>query len=135
FVGEPNAGKSSLLAAMSAARPEIGDYPFTTLTPNLGVAEIDDVRLVLVDVPGLIEGAHEGVGLGHRFLRHVSRARMLVHVVDTSTADPVRSYDLVRRELELFNPRLMDKPEIIAANKIDLPNAKDGVKALKRDVA
>jgi len=135
FVGEPNAGKSSLLGAMSAARPEIGAYPFTTLTPNLGVAEIDDVPFVLVDVPGLIEGAHAGTGLGHRFLRHVSRARMLVHVVDVAGADPVGSYEMVRRELELFNPRLLEKPELIAANKMDLPDAKKGASALKRHVA
>jgi GTP-binding protein len=135
LVGEPNAGKSSLLAAMSAAKPEIGAYPFTTLTPNLGVAEIDDVPFVLVDVPGLIEGAHEGVGLGHQFLRHVSRARMLVHVVDAASADPVGSYQMIRNELELFNPRLLDKPELIAANKMDLPGADKGVKALKRSVA
>jgi GTPase len=135
LVGEPNAGKSSLLAAMSAAKPEIGAYPFTTLTPNLGVAEIDDVPFVLVDVPGLIEGAHEGVGLGHQFLRHISRARMLVHVVDAAGADPVGSYEMIRHELELFNPRLLDKPEMIAANKMDLPGADKGLKALKRSVA
>jgi GTP-binding protein len=135
FVGEPNAGKSSLLAAMSSAHPEIGAYPFTTLTPNLGVAEIDEVPFVLVDVPGLIEGAHEGVGLGHRFLRHVSRARMLVHVVDAAGADPVQSYEMVRNELEQFNPLLAEKPEIIAANKLDLPGADAGAKALKRHVA
>ncbi len=140
FVGEPNAGKSSLLAAMSAARPEIGAYPFTTLTPNLGVAEIGDVPFVLVDVPGLIMGAHEGVGLGYRFLRHVSRARMLVHVVDASSADPVASYEMILKELELFNKaghgtQLLDKPAVVAANKMDLPEARTGLAALKRHVA
>jgi len=123
FIGEPNAGKSSLLRAVSAARPEVGDYPFTTLSPNLGVAVVDDVPIVAVDIPGLIEGAHAGVGLGHQFLRHVMRARILVHVVDIAGSDPVGSYERVRRELELFDPALLEKPELIAANKLDLPEA------------
>ncbi|MEA2639488.1 MAG: GTPase [Chloroflexota bacterium] len=137
FIGEPNAGKSSLLSVVSAATPEIADYPFTTLSPNLGVAIVDDVAIVAVDIPGLIEGAHAGVGLGHRFLRHVMRARVLVHVVDVAADDPVGSYRRVRRELELFDPNLMDKPELIAANKLDLPAAQTNwpkvKKALERE--
>lgn len=124
LVGEPNAGKSSLLSALSSARPEIGAYPFTTLSPNLGVAAIGDLAFVVVDIPGLIEGAHTGVGLGHRFLRHVERTRMLVHVVDAAGPDPLASYQTIRRELELFKPDLLRKAEIVAANKMDLPEAR-----------
>jgi GTP-binding protein len=113
------------LAALSAARPEIGAYPFTTLAPNLGVATVDDVPFVVVDIPGLIEGAHTGRGLGHRFLRHVERARMLVHVVDVATSDPVASYEQIRHELELYDPELLEKPEVVVANKMDLPEAQD----------
>lgn len=131
LVGEPNVGKSSLLAALSAARPEIGAYPFTTLSPNLGVAMVDDVPFVVVDIPGLIEGAYEGRGLGHRFLRHVERARMLVHVVDAASPDPVASYQRIRHELQEYKPELLEKPEIVAANKIDIPEAKTGWTRLK----
>jgi GTP-binding protein len=131
-VGEPNAGKSSLLAALSAARPAIGNYPFTTLSPNLGVATVDDTSFVVVDMPGLIEGAHTGVGLGHRFLRHVRRARMLVHVVDAAIEDPLSSYLTVRREMELFDPSLLEKDHLVAANKMDLPEARDRWNAVRR---
>ena len=134
FVGEPNAGKSSLLAAISAARPEIGAYPFTTLSPNLGVATIGDVPVVAVDIPGLIEGAHAGRGIGHRFLRHVQRARILVHVLDAAGEDPVAAYQRIRRELELFDPALAEKPELIAANKMDLPAARDGLPAIRKQL-
>src|SRR5215210_1323205 len=125
LVGYPNVGKSSLLAALTAARPKIGDYPFTTLEPNLGVAEQGDFLFVLADIPGLIEGAHRGVGLGHQFLRHVERARILLHVVDAAGPDPVTAYREVRRELELYNPALAVKPELVALNKIDLPAAQE----------
>jgi GTPase len=134
LVGEPNAGKSSLLAATSAARPQIGDYPFTTLSPNLGVAEAPgDMQqvFVLADVPGLIAGAHTGAGLGHRFLRHVERAPILVHVVDASRADVLDAYFTVRAELEAYKAELADKPEIVAANKLDLPGARDGLSRLR----
>ena len=127
LVGYPNVGKSSLLAALTAATPKIGDYPFTTLTPNLGVAERDDLNFVLADIPGLIGGAHQGVGLGHQFLRHVERARVLLHVVDAGGPDPVAAYREVRRELELYNPTLAAKPELIALNKVDLPAVRDRV--------
>jgi GTP-binding protein len=130
LVGYPNVGKSSLLAVITAARPKIGDYPFTTLTPNLGVSERDDFTFVLADIPGLIEGAHQGVGLGHQFLRHVERARVLLHVVDASVSDPVTAYQSVREELELYNPTLAAKPEVIALNKIDRPAARELVPEL-----
>jgi GTP-binding protein len=135
LIGEPNAGKSSLLAATSGARPKVGDYPFTTLSPNLGVAEppgIDMDVFVLADVPGLIAGAHTGAGLGHRFLRHVERAPILVHVVDASRPDAVEAYKTVRHELEAYKPEVAAKPELVAANKLDLPGARDGLEVLRR---
>ena len=123
LVGFPNAGKSTLIAHISAARPKIADYPFTTLTPNLGVVRLDgDRSFVVADVPGLIEGAHRGLGLGHRFLRHLERTKVLVHLVVVSGASgrhPVEDLDVVRRELELFQPVLAMKPQLVAANKID----------------
>jgi GTP-binding protein len=134
LIGEPNAGKSSLLAAASSARPKIGDYPFTTLSPNLGVAEppegYGDV-FVLADIPGLIAGAHTGLGLGHRFLRHVERAPLLVHVVDVSREDAIDAYTTVRLELEAYKPEVAAKREIIAANKLDLPGAREGFERFK----
>jgi GTP-binding protein len=129
LVGFPNAGKSTLISRISAAKPKIGDYPFTTLSPNLGVVSLSDDRsFVVADVPGLIEGAHEGHGLGHRFLSHLERTKALVHVIDVSAAsgrDPVSDYEVIARELALFpgrdasGERLQDKPLIVAANKID----------------
>jgi GTP-binding protein len=129
LVGFPNAGKSTMIARISAARPKIADYPFTTLTPNLGVVRLSDDRsFVVADVPGLIEGAHRGSGLGHQFLRHLERTKVLVHLVDVSGAserDPVADLDTVRRELELFQPTLAAKPQIVAANKIDAVDPDD----------
>jgi len=123
LVGFPNGGKSTLIARASAARPKIADYPFTTLTPNLGVVSLSgDRTFVIADVPGLIEGAHEGHGLGHQFLRHVERTAVLIHVVDLSGAtgrDPAHDLDVVRRELGLFAPAMLDKPQLVAANKLD----------------
>src|SRR6476660_8423595 len=136
LVGFPNAGKSTLISRISAARPKIADYPFTTLIPNLGVVRLSDERsFVVADVPGLIEGAHRG--LGHHFLRHLERTKVRVHLVDVSGAsgrDPVVDLDTLRRELELFQPTLAAKPQIVAANKIDAtgPEQADAVKALKR---
>src|ERR687886_2161683 len=137
LIGEPNAGKSSLLAATSAARPRVGEYPFTTLSPNLGVAESpgDQEVFVLADVPGLIAGAHTGAGLGHRFLRHVERAPILVHVVDASRPDAIDAYRTVRAELEAYKPELAAKPEIVAANKLDLPGAREGLERLRAAIA
>ncbi len=130
LVGFPNAGKSTLIAHVSAARPKIADYPFTTLTPNLGVVRLDrDRSFVLADVPGLIEGAHSGHGLGHQFLRHLERTKVLVHIVDVSGASgrvPAEDLDTVRRELELFDAPLAAKPQIVAANKIDAADPADG---------
>jgi GTP-binding protein len=123
LVGFPNAGKSTLISRISAARPKIADYPFTTLTPNLGVVALSDDRsFVVADVPGLIEGAHRGLGLGHQFLRHLERTKVLIHLVDVSGGtgrDPVQDMDTVRRELELFDASLAAKPQLVAANKID----------------
>jgi GTPase len=139
LVGFPNAGKSTLIARISAARPKIADYPFTTLTPNLGVVNLgDDRSFVVADVPGLIEGAHRGLGLGHQFLRHLERTKVLIHIVDVSSAsgrDAVEDLDTVRKELELFQPRLAAKPQLVAANKIDAVDDQERVTTLKRRAA
>jgi len=138
LVGFPNAGKSTLIARISAARPKIADYPFTTLAPNLGVVGLSDDRsFVVADVPGLIEGAHHGLGLGHQFLRHLERTKVLVHLVDVSGASgrvPVEDLDTVRKELELFQPELAAKPQIVAANKLDAtgPDADAAITALEK---
>ncbi len=122
LVGVPNAGKSSLLAAVTNANPKIANYPFTTLQPNLGVAQLDaDAVLVLADIPGLIEGAHEGVGLGDSFLRHIQRTRVLIHVLDGLSEDPISDFTQINSEMALFDENLPDKPQIVALNKMDLP--------------
>jgi GTP-binding protein len=128
LVGLPNAGKSTLLAALTAARPKIADYPFTTLEPNLGVMDLggdDERRPTIADVPGLIEGASSGAGLGHAFLRHVERTRVLVHVVDGSARDPEWDHNVIRDELRAHNPALLEKPLLVAFNKLDRPAAGD----------
>ena len=126
LIGMPNAGKSTLLAAVSAAQPKIADYPFTTLQPNLGVVTVDhEYDFVLADLPGLIEGAHAGAGLGHQFLRHVERTRLLVHMLDGAAADLLSHFDQINQELVLFNPALADRPQIVVLNKMDLPEARD----------
>jgi len=123
IVGVPNAGKSSLLASVTNAKPKIADYPFTTLEPNLGVAELDeDTTLVLADIPGLIEGAHQGAGLGYAFLRHIQRTRVLIHLLDGLSEDPLADFTQINSELALFDPRLGTKPQIVAFNKMDLPD-------------
>lgn len=124
IVGAPNAGKSSLLAAISAARPKIAAYPFTTLEPVLGVVESRGRDAVMVDIPGLIEGANTGVGLGHEFLRHIERTRVLVHVVDMSAEDPIADHRRVTDEMRLYKGDLESRPQIVAANKIDIPEAR-----------
>jgi len=125
IVGLPNAGKSTFLAAVSAARPKIADYPFTTLHPQLGVVSVDGREFVLADIPGLIEGAHEGVGLGDRFLGHVERCRVLLHLVDGTAGDAAAAYQTVRAELLAYGEGLADKPEIVALNKADALGADD----------
>jgi len=135
LVGLPNAGKSTILAAVTAATPKIADYPFTTLEPNLGVMDLgdrDERRPTIADVPGLIEGASSGAGLGHAFLRHVERTRILVHVVDGSSRDPEWDYDVIREELRAHDPALLGKPVLVAFNKIDLPAAIDAWPAFRR---
>ena len=119
LIGMPNAGKSTLISALTRARPKIADYPFTTLHPNLGVAWVDNYEVVLADIPGLIEGAHEGVGLGDRFLKHVERCAAFLHVIDGTAEDVVQVYEAIRKELELYSDKLRDKPEVIALNKCD----------------
>ena len=135
LVGFPNAGKSTFIARISAAKPKIADYPFTTLTPNLGVVTLSDDRsFVVADVPGLIEGAHEGHGLGHQFLRHIERTKVLIHLVDVSSAsgrDPVEDFETIRKELELYNRELLRKPELVVANKMDAVDDPDRVTRLE----
>jgi GTP-binding protein len=138
LVGFPNAGKSTLISRISAARPKIADYPFTTLSPNLGVVSLpDDRSFVVADVPGLIEGAHQGHGLGHQFLRHIERTKVLVHLVDVSGAsgrDPVQDFDTIVDELRLFDPKVAAKPMIVAASKMDAVDDLSRVDALERHV-
>ncbi len=131
IVGLPNAGKSTFLAAVSAAKPKIADYPFTTLHPNLGVVRIDNFDFVLADIPGLIEGAHEGAGIGDRFLGHVERTAVLLHLVDATGEDPVEAYEIVRGEIEAYGAGLEDKPEVLALSKADAV-PKDDVKKKAR---
>ena len=134
LVGLPNAGKSTLLAALTAAHPKIADYPFTTLEPNLGVMDLgmDDGRLpTIADVPGLIEGASEGAGLGHAFLRHIERTRVLIQIVDGSSRDPEWDFAIIRDELAAHDPALLEKPRLVVMNKLDLPGATDSWPAFR----
>src|SRR2546429_1290325 len=135
LVGFPNAGKSTLVSRLSRARPKIADYPFTTLQPHLGVVQYKDSRsFVLSDLPGLIEGAHAGAGLGHRFLKHMQRCRVIVHLLDAAAPgrDPAADFDAVNRELALFDPALGRKPQVVAANKIDLPEGRERAQELAK---
>lgn len=136
LVGFPNAGKSTLISRVSRARPKIADYPFTTLVPNLGVVTLGEgVSFVIADIPGLIAGAHQGAGLGHRFLRHTERTRLLVHVIDVAGVegrDPLEDFYVLNRELSLYNPLLAQKVQLIAANKIDLPGAGENLQRLQK---
>ena len=131
LIGLPNAGKSTLLRAVSHAMPDVGDFPFTTLEPVLGVVDLGLDAFVMADLPGLIEGAHEGVGLGHQFLRHVERTRVLVHVLDASSEDPMADYETIRNEIALYDASLAERPEIVALNKVDLPTARERTATLK----
>ena len=126
IVGVPNAGKSSLLAVVSNAKPKIANYPFTTLTPNLGVAKLDINELVvLADIPGLVEGAHEGVGLGFSFLRHIQRTKVLIHMLDGLSEDPLSDFSQINSEMALFDAKITEKPQIVAFNKMDLPDVRE----------
>ncbi|MCI3923630.1 GTPase ObgE [Paenibacillus sp. TRM 82003] len=139
LVGFPSVGKSTLLSVVSAAQPKIGDYHFTTITPNLGVVDVEEGRsFVLADLPGLIEGAHEGVGLGHEFLRHVERTRVIAHVVDmsgTEARDPYEDWVAINKELRLYNEKLADRPQIVVANKMDIPEAELFLEEFKQKLA
>ncbi|WP_135555049.1 GTPase ObgE [Paenibacillus cymbidii] len=139
LVGFPSVGKSTLLSVVSAAQPKIGAYHFTTLTPNLGVVDVGDGRsFVMADLPGLIEGAHEGVGLGHEFLRHVERTRVIIHVVDMAGSegrDPYEDYVKINDELRLYDERLAERPQLIAANKMDLPDAEEQLTLFREQLA
>lgn len=138
LVGFPSVGKSTLLSVVSAARPKIADYHFTTLAPNLGVVETEDNRsFVMADLPGLIKGAHEGVGLGHQFLRHVERTRVIVHVIDmasTEGRDPYEDFETINEELETYDQTLLDRPQIIMANKMDIPEAEENLKKFEAQI-
>ncbi|TMW73985.1 GTPase ObgE [Alteribacter natronophilus] len=138
LVGFPSVGKSTLLSVVSAARPKIADYHFTTLAPNLGVVETEDSRsFVMADLPGLIEGAHEGVGLGHQFLRHIERTKVIVHVIDMSGLegrDPVEDYQTINEELKQYKMRLTERPQLVVANKMDIPEAEENLKLFREKV-
>lgn len=133
IIGLPNAGKSTLLAALTNAHPKIGSYPFTTLEPNLGVARLDDdTAIVLADIPGLIEGASQGAGLGHDFLRHIQRTRVVIHVLDGLSKDPLADYSQINSELALYDPGLARKPQVVALNKIDEPEVEARLAGIRR---
>ncbi len=134
LVGLPNAGKSTFLNSTTNAAAKVGEYPFTTLRPQLGVARHKGREFVVADIPGLIEGAHQGIGLGHLFLRHVERARLLLHIVDGAGEDPLGDYDRVRKELELYDPTLTERPEVVAINKLDLEAARERFPELQREL-
>jgi GTP-binding protein len=139
LVGFPNAGKSTLISTISAAKPKVADYPFTTLEPHLGVVDLGEYRtFVVADIPGLIEGAHGGAGLGDRFLRHVERTKLLLHLVDVSSAsgrDAVSDYETINRELVAYDPRLAERPQIVVATKLDALDEPERLEALRRRVA
>ena len=135
IVGMPNAGKSSLLAAISRAKPKIADYPFTTLEPNLGVVEVDmDTRLVMADIPGLIEGAHRGAGLGDAFLKHIQRTRVLIHVLDGLSEDPMEDFHQINSEMALFDAHLTEKEQIVVLNKMDVPEVAEKKSRIEKAV-
>ena len=134
LVGLPNAGKSTLLSVVSNAKPKVADYPFTTLEPNLGTVVYDNNDLVFADIPGLIEGAHLGAGLGHAFLRHIQRTDLIVHILDGASPDPLADYNQIRAELALFDENLAERPEIVVVNKIDLPETREYLELLNESL-
>ncbi|MCE1245805.1 MAG: GTPase ObgE [Firmicutes bacterium] len=138
IIGLPNAGKSTFLSAISAAKPKIADYPFTTLAPNLGaVSKTETIRYIFADIPGLIEGAHEGRGIGDKFLRHISRTRMMVHLIDllnVDPANPLKNYEIIRKEIELFDPAMAARKQVVAANKTDIPGTEEAFFNLQEEL-
>lgn len=135
LIGMPNAGKSTIISMISAAKPKIADYPFTTLTPNLGVVDLGEGNsFTVADIPGLIVGAHEGAGLGHQFLRHLERVRLLIHVLDMTAENPVQDFKNINAELALYKESLSGLPQIIAANKMDVPQAQEHLKILQKEL-
>jgi GTP-binding protein len=138
LIGFPNAGKSTILSVVSAANPKIANYPFTTVQPNLGVVSLNEGNsFVLADIPGLMEGAHEGVGLGHEFLKHIERTKVLIHVVDVAGVDgrdPLNDFDVINEELKKYSPSLAKKPQVVAANKIDLPDGQGKIEDFKKNI-
>ena len=133
IIGMPNAGKSSLLASVTNAKPKIANYPFTTLVPNLGVAVLDDeTTMILADIPGLIEGAHTGIGLGDTFLKHIQRTKVLIHLLDGLSSDQMADFAQINTELSLFDPDLGKKPQVVAINKIDIPDVREKLEEIKR---
>lgn len=138
LIGFPNVGKSTILSVVSAAKPKIANYHFTTIEPNLGVVSLEEGNsFVVADIPGLIEGAHEGIGLGHEFLKHVERTKLLVHVVDVSGVegrDPIEDFDIINKELKEYNPVLASRPQVVAANKTDLPSSEDNYKTFSEKI-
>ncbi|RPI81889.1 MAG: GTPase ObgE [Chloroflexi bacterium] len=135
IVGAPNAGKSTFLASVTKAKPKIAPYPFTTIEPNLGVASPDDeTTIVLADIPGLIEGAHQGIGLGHAFLRHIQRTRVLIHLLDGMAENPILDYAQINSELALFDPNLAKKPVVVAFNKMDIPDVRERWKSVRAEL-
>ncbi|MDD4908753.1 MAG: 50S ribosome-binding GTPase, partial [Candidatus Omnitrophica bacterium] len=137
IVGFPNSGKSTLVSAVSGARPKVAPYPFTTKEPSLGVVKTDDLNFVVADIPGLIEGSHGGRGLGIKFLRHVERTKILVHLIDIAGVDgrdPVEDYKIINKELRLYDKTLGKRFQVIAANKIDLPQSKENLKKFRAQI-
>jgi len=135
LIGRPNVGKSTLINAVSAARSKVADYPFTTLEPKLGVVEVGFDAFVIADIPGLIKGAHTGHGLGHDFLRHIERTRILIHILDGTAENPIADLEEINEELFLFNPSLKDKPQIVAVNKIDIPAVRERLLQIEQALA
>lgn len=134
LIGYPSVGKSTLISVVSNAKPKIAEYPFTTLTPNLGMVDIGDDSFVLADLPGLVEDAHQGHGLGIRFLKHIERCRVFVHVLDLTHEDPMDDYKKIRHELEMYDEKLLDRPELVVANKIDMPDTEEKLDILKKEI-
>jgi GTP-binding protein len=134
LIGYPSVGKSTLLSVVSNARPKIAEYPFTTLHPQLGMVEVGDSSFVLADLPGLIENAHQGFGLGIRFLKHIERCRIFLHVVDLTRDDPIDDYHKINHELKMYDEELLNRPQIVVANKIDIPGNEEKLEALKKEV-